>query len=269
MTADLFKYPRTRHLQGSRLGPGDEDLSQVPVESLRGHYLVIEEKVDGANSGLSFDSDANLLLQCRGHYLVGGSSPTEAQFNLFKRWAGAHQDAFFDRLTDRYVLFGEWLYAKHSVYYDALTHYFMEYDVWDREKRVFLSTKARRRMLNGLPLVSVPVLYEGEVTSIDQVRDLIKRSRYKTDQWKANLMTTALKLGLDPRAVMDGTDPEDLAEGVYLKDETDDLTVDRYKFVRPSFVTRLVEQNRHWAATAIVPNKLAPGVDIFALEITP
>lgn len=264
MNSDLVKYPRTRHLQGSRLGPGDEDLSQVPVESLAGHYLVIEEKVDGANSGLSFDCNATLQLQCRGHYLVGGPSPTETQFNLFKQWGHTHQNAFFDVLEDRYILYGEWLYAKHSVYYDALSHFFMEYDVWDRETGKFLSTKARRKLLAGLPLVSVPILFEGEVTSIDQVRALVRRSHYKTGQWKANLELTARKLGLDPKVVMDGTDPEDLMEGVYLKDETDDLTVDRYKFVRRSFVTRLVEQNRHWASQAIVPNKLAPDVDIFA-----
>ena len=74
MSPDLFKYPRTRHLQGSRLGPGEEDPTQVSVRSLRGHYLVIEEKVDGANAGLSFDGDANLRLQCRGHYIVSGGN---------------------------------------------------------------------------------------------------------------------------------------------------------------------------------------------------
>lgn len=269
MSSDLFKYPRTRHLQGSRLGPGDEDLTQVSVESLHGHYLVIEEKVDGANAGISFDSDANLQLQCRGHYLVGGSSPTETQFNLFKQWGATHQDALFDVLGDRYLLFGEWLYAKHSVYYDALPHYFLEYDVWDRETGVFLSTKARRKLLAGLPLVSVPVLYEGPVTSIDQVRALIRPSLYKTPQWRDNLVEMINKTRLAAfyfKDIAAHTDPEDLAEGVYLKDETEEHTVDRYKFVRPSFVSRLVEQNRHWADTPMIPNRLAPGVDIFAMR---
>ena len=36
-----------------------------------------------------------------------------------------------------------------------------------------------------------------------------------------------VKLGMDPVAVMEGTDPEDFAEGVYIKNETDDITVDR------------------------------------------
>ena len=62
-----YKYPRTPHLEGSRLQAGDEDLSQVPFSHLKGKYLVIEEKVDGANTAISFDTDGTLLLQSRGH----------------------------------------------------------------------------------------------------------------------------------------------------------------------------------------------------------
>lgn len=31
----MVKYPRTPHLEGSRLQAGDEDLAQVPVAALR------------------------------------------------------------------------------------------------------------------------------------------------------------------------------------------------------------------------------------------
>ena len=72
MTPRMIKYPRTHHLEGSRLQPGDEDLSQVRLSSLRSVPLVIEEKLDGANAALSFDGKGELLLQSRGHYLVGG-----------------------------------------------------------------------------------------------------------------------------------------------------------------------------------------------------
>ena len=68
----IKKYPRTPHLQGSRLQPGDEDLSQIPFDCIRGKLIVVEEKVDGANCAISFDDDGQLLLQSRGHYLTGG-----------------------------------------------------------------------------------------------------------------------------------------------------------------------------------------------------
>ena len=44
----IIKYPRTPHLQGSRLQPGDEDLSQRPFSDIAGRHVVLEEKIDGA-----------------------------------------------------------------------------------------------------------------------------------------------------------------------------------------------------------------------------
>ena len=93
MYNQIFKYPRTKHLEGSRLQKGDEDLSQVPFKDIFGKYIVIEEKVDGANAAISFSDSGELLLQSRGHYLTGGYR--ERHFNLFKQWASIHQNEFY------------------------------------------------------------------------------------------------------------------------------------------------------------------------------
>jgi hypothetical protein len=69
----IFKYPRTPHLQGSRLQPGDEDLEAAPFAILKGQHVVVTEKMDGANSGISFSEEGKLQLQSRGHYLTGGA----------------------------------------------------------------------------------------------------------------------------------------------------------------------------------------------------
>ncbi|NES21958.1 MAG: RNA ligase family protein, partial [Symploca sp. SIO3E6] len=153
----IYKYPRTHHIQGSRLQPGDEDLNSVPFRAIQNQYVVVEEKVDGANAAISFTANGVIRLQSRGHYLTGGTR--EKHFNLFKQWAHTHAAAFWEVLGSRFILFGEWLYAKHTVFYDALPHYFLEYDVLDLEKQVFLSTSSRQRKLGGLPLVSVPILF--------------------------------------------------------------------------------------------------------------
>ena len=50
MDFSIIKYPRTHHLEGSRLQAGDEDLSQIPFSEILGCYIVIEEKIDGANT---------------------------------------------------------------------------------------------------------------------------------------------------------------------------------------------------------------------------
>lgn len=59
----IFKYPRTRHLEGSRQQLGDADLNVVKLEEIKGSYLVLEEKVDGANCGISFGRDGKCI--CR------------------------------------------------------------------------------------------------------------------------------------------------------------------------------------------------------------
>lgn len=143
----ISKYPRTPHLQGSKLQPGDEDLEQVPLRHLVGRSVVVEEKVDGANCAVSFTPDQELLLQSRGHYVEGG--PREEQFGLLKTWASCFATRFWELLADRYIMYGEWLYAKHTVYYDHLPHYFMEFDIYDRVEDVFLSTPRRHEMLAG------------------------------------------------------------------------------------------------------------------------
>ncbi|MGH9763171.1 MAG: RNA ligase family protein, partial [Blastocatellia bacterium] len=135
---DLLKYPRTQHIEGSRLQPGDEDLDSVSFEVLKSKPIVVEEKLDGANSGISFGTDGRLYLQSRGHFLDGG--PREKHFALFKTWANTHKRALWEALGSRYVMYGEWLYAKHTVFYDRLPHYFMEFDLLDIQKREFLST---------------------------------------------------------------------------------------------------------------------------------
>src|SRR5579875_3557192 len=103
---DIYKYPRTYHLAGSGIQRGDEDLAVIPLRVLAGRHVVVEEKMDGANSAISFDEDGRLLLQSRGHFLTGG--PREKQFHLFKTWANRYVSELRDVLSARYVVYGEW-----------------------------------------------------------------------------------------------------------------------------------------------------------------
>jgi hypothetical protein len=258
---NLHKYPRTQHLQGSRLGPGDEDLDQVPFAHLAGRFVVAEEKLDGANTGLSFDEQGRLHLQCRGHYLTGG--PRERQFNLFKQWAHTHATALHSALGSRYVLYGEWLYAKHTVFYDQLTHYFHEFDILDTQTGEFLSTELRRILLDGLPVVSVPVLFTGQPARLDELLALIGHSLYKSGTWRDSLRRQAETEGLDPEQVARETDSSDLMEGLYLKVEEDGRVVERYKYVRADFVSAILDSGSHWMRRPIVPNRLADNIDLF------
>ena len=260
----MRKYPRTPHIEGSRLQPGDEDLSQIPFEAIRMRHLAVEEKCDGANSAVSFDANGNLLLQSRGHYLTGGYR--ERHYNLMKQWANAHRDAFYSLLGTKYIMYGEWVYAKHTVFYDALPGYFLEFDILDRESGVFLDTPARRGMLKGFPVVSVPVLAEGEFSDRAELMKLLGRSRYVTGNQRQNLWEAAERLGLDPERACGETDLSGMMEGLYIKVEEDGRVVERMKYVRAAFLQCVDFSETHWLDKPIIPNQLACPVETLFRE---
>lgn len=251
----IRKYPRTPHVEGSRLQPGDEDLSQIPFGMIKDRHLVIEEKCDGANSAVSFDEDGGLLLQSRGHYLTGGYR--ERHFNLMKQWANVHRDKLFDLLGTKYIMYGEWIYAKHTVFYDALPHYFLEFDILDRETGIFLDTPSRQSMLKDTPVVSVPVLGSGTYKTKEEMLKLLGHSHYVTGNQRRNLWNAALELGLDPEKNCNETDLSGLMEGLYIKVEENGRVVDRMKFVRAAFLQCVDFSETHWIDKPIIPNQLA------------
>ena len=258
----IDKYPRTRHVGDSRLQSGDHDLTAAQFDELCDKHIVIEEKVDGANCGISFDDDFEMYLQSRGHYLTGG--PRERQWDLFKSWANQHRDELLNILEDRYTMYGEWLYAKHTVFYDALPHYFLEFDIYDKQTKTFLSTRQRQKLLVKSSVKSVKVLYEGpvgrdqHVSSLSDLKMFVTHSYFKTGLWKKALLKQASNSHVDPADALAQTDQHDHMEGLYIKSESDLHVLDRYKWVRHTFLSAIAESDTHWADRPIIPNMLAP-----------
>jgi hypothetical protein len=258
----IFKYPRTQHIRGSRLQAGDEDLADVPIESLATRNLIVEEKMDGANCAISFGHDGRLLLQSRGHYLQGG--PRERQFDLFKTWANTFANDFRAVLGERFVMYGEWLYAKHTVFYNGLRHYFLEFDILDLEKQEFLSTHRRQAMLEALPMVqSVRVLKEGKFKKLEELKALIGPSEAIVGDHLGLLRQLATDAGLRADQVVAETLPGNLMEGLYIKVEENGQVLERYKFVRSDFMQTLLASDSHWMDRPMLANQLAEGVDLF------
>jgi hypothetical protein len=262
---ELFKYPRTAHIEGSRLQPGDEDLDSVDFSVIAGRSVVIEEKVDGANAGISFSPEGELFLQSRGHFLTGGGR--EKHFALFKRWSASHYEQLWSILGSRYTLYGEWLYAKHTIFYDALPHYFLEFDLRDRETGTFLSTSRRQALLAGSPVLSVPILFSGKLEKSGQLGQYLGASRFiSPDHWK-NLRVASESLGLREELTLLQTDSEAIMEGIYIKVEEDGKVVERYKYVRASFLAAVDQSGSHWLNRPILPNQLLANVDLFAPKL--
>jgi hypothetical protein len=240
---DFTKYPRTPHLFGSRGTDDDKHLGhKESLDFIADASLIVEEKLDGTNVGIHFTSAGRMVLQCRGHEITTGM---HAQYDLFKQWTMGKRPVLEVMLEDRLLLFGEWLYARHSVHYRRLPHYFFEFDIYDKQKQVFLDLVARLELLEGTGIATVPVVHRGPATP-DQLRGLIGPSQF--DSQFENPATGRT---------------DNLMEGLYLRTEAEGRVTGRAKFVRPEFVEK-VKQSEHWQHQAVVPNQLAEGADIWS-----
>jgi ATP-dependent RNA circularization protein (DNA/RNA ligase family) len=219
----FFKFPSTPHIAslGGNTFRDDKVLTQNERDEFLCHTIVVEEKIDGANLGISFDPDGNLLLQNRGGYL---QTPYNGQWKKLSDWLPLHRDSFFDLLEQRYILFGEWCYARHSIYYNNLPDWFMGFDIYDRINGIFLPVPERNTILTGMEIQKVPELRTGMFT-LNELSTILSDS----------------KVGATP------------AEGIYLRIDTNRTLVQRAKLVRPEFIQSI---ERHWSKTGIVKNAL-------------
>lgn len=240
---DFTKYPRTPHLFGSRGTDDDKHLGESESERfIADDSLIVEEKIDGTNVGIHFQSNGELVLQCRGHMITEGMHP---QYDLFKQWVAVKRQVLENRLEDRFILFGEWVYARHSVQYRKLSHYFFEFDIFDKPQAAFLDLKRRLALLEEAGIETVPVIYTGAVSRSD-LEGLIGPSRF--DSHFDNPITRQA---------------DNLMEGLYLRTEADGVVTERAKFVRPEFVEK-IKQSTHWQHQQMVPNQLADDVDLWS-----
>ncbi len=220
----FFKYPHTPHL--AWLGPGQPRGDKVLLPPDREVFLrdsiVVEEKVDGANVGLSV-VDEKVVAQNRGEYL---RRPAHEQFSPLWPWIDTHSEALKTALGATLILFGEWCYAVHSVRYDALPDWFLGLDVYDRGEARFWSSERRDRLLREVGISFVARIATGKFR-LDQLTDMLLGSRSRYSQ--APL------------------------EGLYLRRESDDWLDRRAKLVRPEFTQSIQE---HWSARAVERNGL-------------
>ena len=168
---NFFRFPHTPHLVwlGSDRPRGDKVLSQNEVRELLADEVIVEEKIDGANLGISFTEDSEIVLQNRGSYL---SPPYRGQFTRLTSWLGERAEGLTTILSPETILFGEWCAAKHSLLYDRLPDWFLLFDVYCRGKEQFLSAGQRNAMARVGGLRTVPEIARGKFTP-DQLIDLL------------------------------------------------------------------------------------------------
>jgi atypical dual specificity phosphatase len=110
---DFFKFPRTHHLFAMVNSMSRDDLLHERPKNFYGVPVTVEEKIDGANIGISLDANTGrLVAQNRSHWVTSASA---TQFKQLDQWMDEHRDELVALLGNQYILFGEWMLAKHTV----------------------------------------------------------------------------------------------------------------------------------------------------------
>jgi ATP-dependent RNA circularization protein (DNA/RNA ligase family) len=184
--------------------------------------IVVEEKVDGANIGISI-VNGSIRVQNRGTVLETGAHP---QFQPLWGWLAARQLQLESLLGTGLILFGEWCYARHTVLYSQLPDWFLAFDVYDRTMRRFWSTERRDALITPAGICHVPK---------------VRRGRFTLDQLISLFDTTASALG------------GDALEGLYVRCDDGEWLTQRAKLVQAEFVQSIDE---HWMSRPLERNKL-------------
>jgi hypothetical protein len=201
------------------------------MNSLVGVPIVLTEKMDGSNTSLESGG-------CFARTHAG--APTHASFNPLK----AIHASLKWQLQEGVQYFGEWCYAKHSIEYSELPSYFllfgirmlegtlipdldikMDHSIWFRWDKV-------EKMAKELGLNTVPVLFEGQVSSEKELQELVESFM------KQPSLCGGIREGVVARAARSFTDEE--------------FSTCVMKCVRANHV----QTSEHWKDQEIVKNKL-------------
>jgi ATP-dependent RNA circularization protein (DNA/RNA ligase family) len=171
---EFFRFPHTPHLAwlGNGLPRDDKVLGDAEVRALLGGRVLVEEKLDGANIGLSLDEHGEIHVQNRGQYL---EQPYLGQFSRLAAWLGQHGEALQAHITADLIVFGEWCAARHTLAYGGLPDWFLLFDVYSRADKRFWSTARRDSLASAIGLSVVPRVFEG-VLSRNGAKDLLMRT---------------------------------------------------------------------------------------------
>ena len=223
---DFFRFPSTPHIDwlSPRSARMDKVMSSVERQKFLSGQVTIEEKVDGANVGISWDDNKQLRVQNRGSYIATNSG-THPQFERLWPWIYERYHLFESWLPDTCIVFGEWCAFKHSQHYTQLPDWFIGFDVYDKAEAKFFSKLRRDALFKKLEIVPVvnlnlPPVRPKLLSALEQLP-----SAYGCSE----------------------------IEGLYLRKDNTDWLSNRAKLVRAEFMQAI---ETHWKKQKPVQNRL-------------
>jgi ATP-dependent RNA circularization protein (DNA/RNA ligase family) len=220
---EFVRFPRTPHLTWLAANPPRNDKVMTVQErcAFLSSSIVIEEKVDGANVGISVVNGV-LQAQNRGSVLTRGAHP---QFHMLWSWMASRSALLVEGL-ENLILFGEWCFAVHSLEYDHLPDWFLAFDLYDKSSQRYWTTDRRDAWLLEHHIERVPTIDAG----IFQTEALIHK-----------LADSQSQLRHGP------------PEGFYLRSDGEQWLEGRAKLVRAEFLQGI---HKHWTAQRLECNQV-------------
>lgn len=222
---DFFRFPHTPHLAWLGRGSSRDDkvLTSQEASTLLSENVIVEEKLDGANLGISAGHDGTLRFQNRGQYIT---PPFTGQFARIPSWVASREVALIEALGEKLILFGEWCTARHSFDYRELPDWFLAFDIYDRNEARFWCTTRRDKLVTQLSLAPVPKLLDGPA-SVEKLKKLVQE---------------------EPSRFRPGP-----LEGIVIRKESPEWLHSRAKLVHPQFTQAITE---HWSRRGLEWNQL-------------
>lgn len=212
----MSKYNRTYHLPWSPGSTNDDRISSS-VESLLGKDIIITEKLDGENCGMTDDG-----VYARSHAAFT-TSPWSREVRQL------HKLSVEDELGEGVYLFGENMEGIHSIEYTNLTSYFYIFGI--RDNNIWIPWDKVEEYSYLLDIPTVPVLFRGVVNTEKELKDLVEK-----------LVKEPSSLG-GPR------------EGIVVRNASlfhnDDFADNVMKWVRKGHVTTDIHWTRNWQKAKI------------------
>lgn len=133
----------------------------------KGDYIIIQEKIDGANASFAV---INGELKCWSRNRELNESNTLEGF-----YGWVQQNVQVQKLLEGVVYFGEWT-AQHKVSYEGYMKQFFLYDIYNLHLEEYVSFSMVRDEAKRLGLQLIPVFFEGEFESFEQLMSYVGRT---------------------------------------------------------------------------------------------
>lgn len=139
-----------------------------------GEHITITEKIDGANAAVAYDAEKGCLVAFSRRQMLNADNTLQGFYAYVLtfdpvKWADVTSNG-------RYIVFGEWL-VKHTIRYpDEFMRQFYVFDVWDTQIEQYVPWFLTHQIANALGLKTVPLFYDGEFTSWDDIYTMVGRT---------------------------------------------------------------------------------------------